>query len=131
MGNQAYEDLYNDETLQTYQTVQLLIKNGWTAKDFKDNGIDVTILKLPTTTPASLTRYYLNESGSQYGGNIYETYSGEVGISLAFTAAELKEAGYTDAEIKEAASDTTPLKFYTNKTTNVASTKKCVFCFNL
>lgn len=99
----ALNGIYDDETYQKYLTVQELKNNGWTAKDFKDNNIDITLLMVPTKGP---TLSDGNTKTPESNSNKYDDVTNKkestatVDLGWAFKVTELKEAGYSDEEIE-------------------------------
>ncbi|MDZ4097581.1 MAG: filamentous hemagglutinin N-terminal domain-containing protein [Methylophilaceae bacterium] len=98
----AYKNIYNDETYQTYLTVELLKKNGWTAKDFKDNGIDIAALKVPSEQPDPQYSYLDGSSSDKYKDtNSTKSYTAQISFRPAFSIEELTAAGYTLEDFKD------------------------------
>lgn len=103
VDRQARGALHYSGDYATAKTVELLLRNGWTAKDFKDQGIPLEALY---TADGNDEKTFDEDkattlSSSKYGSNIrYEStteYSQKV--KPPFTRQQLIDAGYSETDV--------------------------------
>lgn len=98
-----YEKIYHDEAFQSARTVELLIQHGWTAEDFKNNGIDITLLVTPSSIRQPVRAISLRtDSTPKVPVDIKTlTLSSSVELNWPFSDQELRDGGYTEDEISK------------------------------